>query len=90
MYVSVAEEKRIAVLQADSGEGHLRHLADVACEAEPGALATNPDGRVLVTALRSSGRFSSFRRDPKTGKLTPVNTVAAGDDPAQLSLDSSG
>ncbi|HUQ67996.1 MAG TPA: lactonase family protein [Planctomycetaceae bacterium] len=90
VYVSVAAEKRIAVFVADGDDGQLRHLQDAACEAEPGALAVSPDGRVLVAALRSSGQLSSFRRDPQTGKLTPVNTVAAGDDPAQLSLDGSG
>lgn len=90
VYVSVAAEKRIAVFVADGDDGELRHLQDVACEAEPGALAVSPDGRVLVAALRSSGQLSSFRRDPQTGNLAAVNTVAAGDDPAHVSLDGTG
>jgi 6-phosphogluconolactonase len=53
-------------------------------------LAVDPGRQFLFASLRSTGKLAAFRIDPDTGKLTHLNTVAAGPDPAHLATDATG
>jgi 6-phosphogluconolactonase len=87
LYISVAGDKRIALYRINPADGKLAHVADTATTGEPGALATDPKGRLLFAAFRSTGELAAFRIDATTGKLTHINTVPAGADPAHISVD---
>jgi 6-phosphogluconolactonase len=50
----------------------------------------DPEKRFLLAAIRSTGKLAAFRVDPATGRLTHLNTVSAGSDPAHLATDRSG
>lgn len=89
VYVSVAGDKRIALYRV-AANGGLTHAADCATTGEPGALTTDQQRRYLFAALRSTGELAAFRIDPATGKLTHINTVPAGADPAHISVDGRG
>ncbi len=90
VYVSIAGEKRIEVYQIKSNGGELRRIWDIFTTGEPGALTTDPKRRLLFAALRSTGELASFRIEPATGKLTHINTVEGGADPAHISVDKTG
>jgi 6-phosphogluconolactonase len=90
VYISVAEEKRIAIYQIDSSDGKLTKVGDASTTGEPGALTTDPKRHFLFAALRSTGELAAFRIDPTTGKLTHINTVEAGADPAHICVDKQG
>jgi 6-phosphogluconolactonase len=90
LYVSVAGEKRIAIYQVDSADGHLTRVGEVSTAGEPGALTTDPKRRFLFAALRSTGELAAFRIEAATGKLTHINTAPAGADPAHISVDREG
>jgi 6-phosphogluconolactonase len=89
VYVSVAGEKRIEIYGID-GSGGLMKAGAIATTGEPGALVADPKRRFLFAAFRSTGELASFQIDPATGKLTHLNTVPAGADPAHISVDKSG
>lgn len=90
VYCSRAQEKVIGLLELDLASGSLRKVDEQSLPAEPGALASSPGGRFLFACLRSSGQLASFRIDSLTGRLTAINVVEAGADPAQISVDASG
>jgi 6-phosphogluconolactonase len=90
VYVSVAEEKRIAIYLVDSADGKLTHVDDATTSGKPGALTTDPKRRYLFAAIRSTGELAAFRIDPSDGKLTHINTVLGGADPAHMSVDREG
>ncbi len=91
VYVSVAAEKRIALFRLDPKTGRLTYQSDCKVDdGEPGALTVDPQRRVLLAAIRSTGKLAAFRVDRETGRLTHLNTVPAGSDPAHLSTDRSG
>ncbi len=89
-YVSLAKDKKISVYQVDTTTGALTHVADTACEGEPGALVATPTRISLFASLRPEGKLVAFRIDPIAGTLKFVNTVEAGPDPAHLSTDKAG
>ena len=60
------------------------------CPAEPACLAVSPNRKTLFASFRSTGELASFRIDAKTGRLTLLNAVAGGDDPAYLLADQTG
>lgn len=88
VYVSAKNERSIQVYHFDAPNLILRQTLKL--PAEPGALCVSPDKGLLLIALRSSGELASCRIDAKTGKLTLINIVPAGADPAQISTDGSG
>ncbi|MFM2096520.1 MAG: 6-phosphogluconolactonase [Planctomycetota bacterium] len=91
IYVSVAAEKRIDVYDLEATTGKLTRVAQTDIEAgEPGALTTDPQRRLLLAAIRSTGKLASYTIDPQRGTLTPVSVVEAGPDPAQISTDRTG
>ncbi len=89
IYVSLAGEKKIAVY-ALAANGELTLASSIATSGEPGALIADPKRRFLFAALRSTGELCAFRIDPKSGALSHINTVPAGEDPAHISTDKAG
>ena len=89
VYVSVADEHRIAAYRM-ADDGKLTHVADTKVPGQAAALTTDPARKFLFASLREESKLASIRMDPATGRLTHVNTVPAGPDPAQLSTDRSG
>ena len=91
VYVSVAAEKRIAVYEQDAENGALTPRGDLRLDdGEPGALTVDPKRQFLFASLRSTGKLAAFRIDRDNGKLTHLNTVEAGPDPAHLAVDATG
>jgi 6-phosphogluconolactonase (cycloisomerase 2 family) len=88
-YVSLAKDKKIAVYKVDAATGALAHVADTACEGEPGALVANPARTMLFASLRLEGKLVAFRID-SLGTLKHVNAVETGPDPAHISTDKEG
>jgi hypothetical protein len=89
LFISLAGDRRIAVYAADPKDGALRHRADVAVDGEPGAVTVDPSHHFLIASIRSEGELAAFPIGP-TGRLTLLNTVPAGADPAYLSTDKRG
>ena len=90
LFLSEADEKRIATFgrEIDSGKLHLLHHTST--EGEPGPLTVDLERNLLVASMRSTGALASFRLDPVTGKLTPLSLVPAGADPAYVKIDRTG
>ncbi len=91
VYVSLAAEERIDIYDLDelTGELTLAHKVPIAA-GEPGALTTDPQGKLLLAAIRSTGKLASFRIRHDDGSLQSVSVVEAGADPAQISTDQTG
>jgi 6-phosphogluconolactonase len=89
VYVSIAGENKISVF-ALSKDGKLTHRLDVQLPSDPGALATSPDRRFVFSSMRSKGKLTSFRLDPKTGGLAKINVIDAAPDPAFVATDRTG
>ena len=92
-----AKSKGIYVSRFDSVTGKLS-APELAVETKnPSFLTLNPTGEFLYAAGEMSdapdkrGAVSSFKRDPKTGKLTLMNQQrSGGSGPCHLSVDASG
>lgn len=90
VYVSVAGESKISVLEVNPANGLLSHRSDASTDGEPGALAVDPKKRFLFAAIRSSGALASFKIDSATGALSKLNTSAVEADPAYVRVDATG
>lgn len=90
VFVSLLEQRQIAVFRRDVDSGELEPAHRIACPAEPAFLAATNDGRTLFASLRSSGQLASFRIDPTSGKLSLIQAVDGGADPAFLVTDRTG
>lgn len=90
VFVSLLEQRQIAVFRRDVGSGELEPAHLIACPAEPAFLAVANDGRTLFASLRSSGQLASFRIDPTSGQLSLIHVVDGGEDPAFLITDRTG
>lgn len=92
------DSKGIYAFRYDASSGKLTPLGLAAETANPSFLAISPAGGQLyaVNELQSyqganTGAVSAFSIDGKTGKLTPLNTVAShGADPCHISFDRTG
>lgn len=88
IFVALAGEKRIDSYRLDDATGALTLVARTRVDAgEPGALAISDDRRLLLAAIRSTGKLASFKVELAHGTLAPVSVVDAGADPAHISLD---
>jgi len=90
VHVSLAKENRIITYRMSGDDGTLTLVDSLPVEGGPGALAFHPTLPVLFASIRSVGNLASFRIDPSTGKLVKINEVAAGADPAYVTVDASG
>ena len=90
LLVSVADEKRIAIFELTDESGELVHRNDVAVDAAPGALCSDPTGSYLFASLRQQGDLASFRIDAVRQTLVPISSVRADADPAYVATDQTG
>lgn len=86
-YVSLDGENRIAVYAIDEVSGRLAFRSEARINSSPGSLVVSSQGEFLYASLRSSGELASFRIEGD--RLTFLNKVPAGSDPAFVSLDRS-
>ena len=86
------KSKGIYAGRFNSKTGTLSALALAAESSNPSFLAVHPNRRFLYAANENSkGAVSAFSIDPKTDKLTLLNTVSSrGDGPCHLAVDHSG
>lgn len=90
VHISLAKEERIVTLRLSNKDGTLTPVDSVMVDGGPGALAYHPTLPILFASIRSIGNLASFRVDESSGKLTRINEIPAGADPAYLSVDRSG
>lgn len=92
------DSKGIYACRFQPGTGKLTPVELAAQTPNPSFLAADPTGRYLFAANEigdyqgaKSGSITSFAIDPRSGKLTTLNTVASrGADPCHLTVDQSG
>ena len=89
-YVSLDGENKIVVYALNDEDGSLIRKSDTELEGSAGPLCTSPDRRFLFASVRSAGKLAAFRISPDDGKLTHINTVTAGINPAYVATDQTG
>jgi 6-phosphogluconolactonase len=95
---SVRDSKGIYVFELNRPRGSLKLIQTIADIESPNFLAIHPTGKYLYSVnggslpgYEGSGSASSFKIDPKTGKLTLINHVSSfGDGPCHISIDNTG
>ncbi len=90
IYCSAAEDKAIAVYRLNEKTGELSLVEREPTPGQPGVLVASPDRTRLFASMRSTGQLAGFHIDSTTGRLTSVNVVDGGEDPAHLYVDKSG
>jgi 6-phosphogluconolactonase len=92
VYVSLAPEQEIRVYRLEPIGGKLAAVETIAVEGAPGALAVDPERRILFASLRTTSSLASFRIDPETGKLTRLGSWALpkGENTAHGGTDRTG
>ncbi len=89
-YVSLSGDDKIAALALDLQTGRLERLWDTRVEGGPAPLALSPDGRTLYAGLRRSCQMAAFRVDPRSGRLSFLNTIDLHSDPCCIAADRTG
>ena len=89
MYITLAEEDRIARYEVDAGTGALAHIADTATAARPAPLAVNPTGDRLYVGCRDEIAISTYSIGDG-GALAHIGDVAVDNDPCYLATDKGG
>lgn len=86
------KSKGIYVYRFQAGDGKLTPLGLAAETSSPSFLAVHPSRRFLYAVNEErGGSVSAFALDPKTGKLTFLNTVSSrGGGPCYVAVDKSG
>jgi 6-phosphogluconolactonase len=73
LYVSNRGSNTIAVFSINAGDGTLQPLQQIACGGKtPRYFAIDPSNRWLLAANQDSANITVFRRDLRTGMLTPT------------------
>jgi 6-phosphogluconolactonase len=91
-YTNTPKSKGIYAYRFDPATGKLDSLGLAAESASPSFLAIHPSRRYLYAVNEGKpATVSSFALDPKSGKLTPLNSeTAPGAGPCYISTDSKG
>ncbi len=86
------KSKGIYVYRFQAGDGKLTPLGLAAETPNPSFLAAHPSRRFLYAVSEErGGAVSAFALDPRTGKLTFLNTVSSrGGGPCYVAVDQSG
>ena len=71
----------VASFGVDASTGRLTATGRVPTEPVPRAFSLDPDGSFLFVAGLESGRLASYRVDPESGELTPLETYDSGNRP---------
>ena len=97
VYVLGELDAAVYVFDYDAGSGRLTETQRVSAvppdfQAKPAAadLHITPDGRFLYVSVRASSTLASFRIDPASGGLTPIERVETEQQPRGFNIDSSG
>lgn len=92
VYVSKSPEQQIQVFQLDSQAKKLKSVQTITVNGAPGSLCVSPHQKYLYGSLRSANKIGSFRIDPETGSLKPLNEVSLSDgsNAAFVATDRSG
>lgn len=101
MYVgtySIRNSKGIYVFEVNRTNGNLKLLQSVPGLESPTFLELHPSGKFLYSVNRQPvrpgeafGSASAFAINPKTGKLSLINSVSSyGKDPCHITLDKTG
>ena len=89
MYITLAEEDRIARYEVDTATGALTHIGDTATAARPAPLAVNPTGDRLYVGCRDEIAISTYAIGDG-GALAHIGDVSVDNDPCYLATDRSG
>jgi 6-phosphogluconolactonase len=94
-YTNTNHSKGIYAYRFHPDDGKLTKIGLVAETPDPSFLAISPNGQFLYSVSemegKPSGGVSSFRIDPQTAKLTPLNTVSSkGSGPCHVLVDKTG
>lgn len=90
VYISVGEDKKIAIYQMDTTSGALTPAGELQLEGAPGSLAIDPKHKFLYAAVRSKGTVQTLAIDRQTGGLSPQGTAPVVDNPVYLMVDRGG
>jgi 6-phosphogluconolactonase len=92
VYASMGPEQKIQVYRLDAKDGKLTAVEAAPVEGAPGALAVDPQKKLLFASLRTNNTLASYRIDPATGKLKLLSTVALpkGENAAFVGTDRTG
>jgi len=90
VYISVNQEKKIAVFRLDPQKGELLSQGELKLEGQPGSLCTDPSQSRMYAALRDTKSVASIKIDNKTGQLLRLKDTPVADNPVCISTDMSG
>ncbi len=83
LYVPNRGHNSIAGFSVDSG-GRLTPAGHASTEAVPSAFSLDPSGRFMYAAGSATGVLASYRVNPATGELTPIDTYPVGSRPMSV------
>jgi 6-phosphogluconolactonase len=86
LYAPNRGHNSIACFAVDTSTGQLTATGRVASEPIPNALSLDPQDKFLFSAGQESGRMASFRVNPESGALIPLETYPLGNRPAWVSI----
>ena len=66
------------------GDGRLTPTGHASTEAVPSAFSLDPSGSFLYAAGSATGNMASYRVNPDTGELTPLDTYPVGSRPMSV------
>lgn len=92
-YTTKTDSKGIYDFRFDATTGKMTALELAGETKDPSWIVVHPNGKFLYAANETgkTSTISAFSIEPKTGKLTLLNTVSAlGEDPCHLSFDRTG
>jgi len=92
-YTNKTESKGIYEFRFDAATGKMTALELAGESKDPSWVALHPSGKYLYAANETgkASTVSAFSVEPKTGKLTLLNSLPAlGEDPCHLSIDRTG
>jgi 6-phosphogluconolactonase len=90
MYVSFQDDDTIAIFTVDPSTGAIARQEDVAVSGGPAPMTLSPDRTTLHIGRRVSQQLSSYRLDPRSGRLAEVGTVPLQGEPVYVAMDRSG
>ncbi len=89
VYVSVQGSNIISVF-SENADGSLTKVEDEAVSGGPASIAISPDKKFMYVSQRSTNTFSSYSINQGTGELTFIASIAAIDNPVNISTDNTG
>jgi 6-phosphogluconolactonase len=82
LYVSNRVHDSLAGFRVDESTGKLTPIGHTPTEAIPRAFNLDLTGNFVISAGQKSGRLATYRLDPATGELRPLEVIEVGKGPA--------